>query len=313
MMGFMFPAVFFGWSLGANDAANIFGTAVTNGVVRYRTAIILSAVFVVIGAVLQGSRGLSNIGELAQASLMSGGIAVLSAAITMTLMTVLSIPVSSSQALIGAIIAINLSTGQEIQWGILSTILFAWFLTPLLGMVFGWVCYFPLSFFFKRINNVFLQDQFLRYATLVVGSYGAFALGANNVANVTGVFAPMIGVQATAWLGGGAIALGVLTYSKRVMYTVGKKILPLDYFSSTIAVLAHALCIWVFALVGIPVSSSQAIVGAVIGAGYAKGSRLGNKKVLFRIFSAWINTPIASGVICYGMVFVLRFFGVEIQ
>lgn len=305
--------MFFGWSLGANDAANIFGTAVSNGVVRYRTAIVLSAIFVVVGAVLQGSRGLGNIGELAQVGLMGGGIAVLSAALTMTLMTILSIPVSSSQALIGAIIAMNLFTGQEIQWGILTNILFAWVLTPILGLAFGWLCYHPLSALFKRINNIYFQDIFLRYATLIVGSYGAFALGANNVANVTGVFAPTIGTYAAAWLGGGAIALGILTYSKRVMYMVGKGIIPLDHFSSTIAVLAHALCIWVFAIVGIPVSSSQAIVGAVIGAGYARGSRLGSKKVLIRIFSAWINTPIASALVCFAILWILRGFGIQVM
>lgn len=53
-------------------------------------------------------------------------------------------------------------------------------------------------------------------------------------------------------------------------------------------------------------STSQAIVGAVIGAGYARGSRLTNKKVLLKILSAWINTPVSAGIITALIYFILK-------
>jgi len=56
--------IYLGWGLGANDAANIFGTGVSTGVIRYRTAVILTAVFVLIGAYLEGARGIKTLGGL---------------------------------------------------------------------------------------------------------------------------------------------------------------------------------------------------------------------------------------------------------
>jgi len=134
----------------------------------------------------------------------------------------------------------------------------------------------------------------------IIGAYGAFSLGANNVANVTGVFAgKILTIEQAAFLGGISIAIGILTYSKNVMLTVGKNLIELDHFTSLIAVLSQAMVVWIFSLIGIPVSSSQAIVGAVLGAGYSKGMNLGNKKVLIRILSGWFLTPAVSGTLSF--------------
>ncbi len=107
-------------------------------------------------------------------------------------------------------------------------------------------------------------------------------------------------------VGGLAIAFGGLTFSQKIMMTVGKQIIDLDYFSAAIAVLGEATTVWIYALLGIPVSVSQATVGAVIGAGYARGSKLTNKKILLKILSAWVNTPISSGLITFLIYFILE-------
>jgi PiT family inorganic phosphate transporter len=74
------------------------------------------------------------------------------------------------------------------------------------------------------------------------------------------------------------------------MYTVGKQITQLDHFSAVIAVLAQAITVWIYALIGVPVSTSQAIVGAVIGAGLARGSTNINYKILRNIVLGWLQT-----------------------
>jgi PiT family inorganic phosphate transporter len=106
-------------------------------------------------------------------------------------------------------------------------------------------------------------------------------------------------IEQAAFLGGISIAIGILTYSKNVMLTVGKNLIELDHFTSLIAVLSQAMVVWIFSLIGIPVSSSQAIVGAVLGAGYSKGMNLGNKKVLIKILSGWFLTPAVSGTLSF--------------
>jgi len=100
-------------------------------------------------------------------------------------------------------------------------------------------------------------------------------------------------------LGGVSIAAGVLTYSKNVMYTVGKKITPLDPFSALVAVLAEAVTLHTFAKIGVPVSSSQAVVGAVVGVGLVRGAKMVNRKMLTMILIGWVAAMLGSAVVAY--------------
>ena len=88
-----------GWSLGSNDSANIFGTAVYSKTIRYRTAVILCAVFVIIGALLEGQRGMHTLSGLVEQTADSAFAAALAAALTVTIMTIFKLPVSTSQGL----------------------------------------------------------------------------------------------------------------------------------------------------------------------------------------------------------------------
>ncbi|ONN27052.1 phosphate permease [Thermosipho affectus] len=305
MFIYLLPAVFFGWSLGANDAANIFGTAVSNRIIKYRTATVISAIFIIIGAIIGGEKGILTISSISASDLKLAAISVLSSAITMTTMTYIGAPVSSSQAIVGSIIATSLIEGT-VKWGILSKLFLAWFFTPIGGIFFSYISYKIFARPFNKIKSIYVKEKVIFFATLIIGAYGAYSLGANNVANITGVFANAIGIKNAALLGGISIALGVLTYSYKVMYTVGTQIIELDYYSSAIAVLGESITVWIYALLGIPVSTSQAIVGAVIGAGYAKGSRISSKKIIFKIVSAWINTPVIAGAITFLIYYLMR-------
>ncbi|RKX97181.1 MAG: inorganic phosphate transporter, partial [Spirochaetes bacterium] len=131
------------------------------------------------------------------------------------------------------------------------------------------------------------------------GIYGAYTLGANNVANSVGVFvkAGMVSSTTAAIIGGLSIGLGVLTFSKRVMMTVGKKITNLSDFAALIAVLGQDLTVHIFTWVGVPVSTSQAIVGAVMGVGFVRSSKSLNLKVLANIGLGWLSTPTSSLII----------------
>ena len=309
---YLLPALFFGWSLGANDAANVFGPPVASKLVKYRNAILLSALFIVLGAILQGKNGMETMKEVSSYSLLSSSLSVLSAALTMTLMTYLKVPVSSSQAIVGAIIGMNIATNNAVNWSIISKLVLAWVGTPLGGIFLGFVSYKFSIVYFKKIKSPLLQDRVLKIMAITFGCYGSYALGANNVANITGVFANHLGTSASAIIGGFAIAAGVLTFSKRVMYSVGKEIANLDYFSSTMVVFAESLTVWIYALVGIPVSTSQAVVGAVLGTSIAAGNAQISKKQVFKIIIAWINTPVSAGLIAIALTLLLRWFNVYI-
>jgi PiT family inorganic phosphate transporter len=162
--------------------------------------------------------------------------------------------------------------------------------------------YHLLGFFFERfITDLKKRSFVIFWGLLFAGCFGAFALGSNNVANVTGIYVgsglltPFEGVL----IGGLSIASGVLTYSKKVMMTVGKKITRMDEYSAFIAGLSEAVTVEIFTHVGVPVSASHAIVGGVVGVGMVKGARKVNKNTVITIVIGWISTPVSAGVLSY--------------
>jgi PiT family inorganic phosphate transporter len=127
------------------------------------------------------------------------------------------------------------------------------------------------------------------------------------VANVTGVYvgSGLLTPLQAALVGSLSIASGVLTYSRKVMDTVGKKIVELDGFSAFVSTFSAAITVHLFTQVGVPVSTSQAIVGGVIGVGLVKGARTVSRKTLLEIAIGWVSTPLSSGVIAY---LLMRFY-----
>ena len=309
----IFGGVFLGWSLGSNDAANVFGTAVASRMVRYRTAIILIAIFVIAGAFLQGGPGIERVGNLTTVeggrSVVTACIACVVAALTVTVMTTLKLPVSATQALAGAVIGMGLFLDPAtVRWGAFGKMATCWVFTPIGGAIIAMILYPLLAKALDAMRlGLLARAVVLKIAIIIAGAYGAYALGANNVGNVTGVFYGTAewgksaqDVQILALIGGVAIALGALTYSRNVMFTVGSKLVALDSFSALIAVLAEAITVHVFAMLHVPVSTSQAIIGAVLGIGLHKGAKTINRRTLVRIASGWICTPAIAAAACYG-------------
>ena len=282
-----------GWSLGANDAANVFGTAVSSRMVRFGTAAAVAAVFVVVGAVVSGRYGIDTLKGLTSMNLQQAVVISVAAALTVTSMTFFGLPVSTSQAVVGAIAGIGMLNGQ-LNLGGLGKVAACWIGTPVGGAFCALVLYRGLGYFYNRLPiNIFQADMILRWSMLIAGAYGAYALGANNVANVTAVFvgAGLLDTLQAAAIGGLAIALGIITFSRPVMETVGKKLVRLDPFSALVVVLALAATVHLYTHLGVPVSTSQAVIGAVLGVGLVKGVNTVSAGTLKQILMAWFLTP----------------------
>lgn len=298
---FLSSGLFLGWSLGSNDAANIFGTAVGSRMVSFKRAAWIASIFVVLGAVFQGRGASETLSSLGSVDALAGAFTVsLCAAITVFLMTRSGLPVSTSQAVVGAIVGWTAFTGNQADYGVLTKIVSTWVTGPLLGMLFAALLYLLLRRSLTRMQiHVIKLDSIIRIGLVVAGAFGAYSLGANNIANVMGVFvasAPNIelnfglfvldGVQILFLIGGIAISVGIFTYSQRVMETVGRGILALTPEAALVVVLAQALVLFLFSssslsdslnMLGlpslplVPVSSTQVVVGAVLGIGLVKG------------------------------------------
>ena len=289
--------IYLGWALGANDAANVFGTAVGSRIISFWKAALLCAVFVIIGAVLQGREGIKTLSGLTEYNSSTLLIVSISAAVSVTLMTIFRLPISTSQAMVGAIAGLGLST-KHMHWGGLVKVVVCWIATPVGALIISLVIYKLLSAFLRRVPmSLLTRDKILWGGLLLVGIYGSYALGANNVANVTGIYSGQInGITdiLLALFGGCAIAVGILTYSRRVMLSVGSRIMSLNAFTAFVAVSSMAITVHVFAFVGVPVSTSQAIVGAIVGIGFMHGINSINLKNVRNIVFGWLLTPVIS-------------------
>ncbi len=325
--------LFLGWSLGANDAANVFGTAVGTRMIRFRTAAAVCSVFVVLGATVSGAGAAHTLGRLGAVNALPGAFTVaLASALSTFWMTRLRIPVSTSQSIVGAILGWNFYTASVTDGAALARIVSTWVVCPLLSGVIA-VALYVLT---RRLIHLFRPhllrlDHMTRVGLLLVGAFGSYSLGANNIANVMGVFVAdnpfrdtsvfglftQTGVQLLFLLGGLAIAAGVITYSERVMRTVGTGLARISPISALVVVLAQSLTLFLFAserlehlLAGwglptiplVPVSSSQAVVGAIVGISLFKRAGL-RYRTLGGISLGWLATPLLACVASFFLLF----------
>ncbi|MCW8860052.1 MAG: inorganic phosphate transporter, partial [Deltaproteobacteria bacterium] len=192
-MFFLSSGMFLGWSLGANDASNVFGTAVGSRMLRFRTAAILCSIFIILGAVISGAGATHTLGKLGAVNAVAGAFVVaFAAALSVYLMTMARYPVSTSQAIVGAIIGWNLFSGSPTDSGALFKIVMTWIACPILSGIIAVLSYKVVAFFILKFKvHMFKLDEMTRYGLVLTGVFGSFALGANNIANVVGVFLPV--------------------------------------------------------------------------------------------------------------------------
>ena len=334
---FLLGGLFLGWSLGANDAANVFGTAVGTRMVRFKTAAIVCSIFIILGAVISGSGTTETLGKLGAINALPGAFAAcVAAGLSVYIMTKFGLPVSTTQAIVGAIVGWNLYTGSSTNIKVLLIILSTWILCPIIAALIAMLFFILTKKLLKNTTwHILRLDAYTRTALLIAGAFGAYSLGANNIANVMGVFvpiAPFADIQLGSFLifsskeqlfllGGIAIAVGVFTYSKKVMFTVGNDLLKLSPVAAFIVVIAHSIVLFLFASQGIshflnsihlpaiplvPVSSSQAIVGAVIGIGILKGGKEVQWNIAGKIIIGWFLLPVIAALISFVVLFVLQ-------
>ncbi|NTV42656.1 MAG: inorganic phosphate transporter, partial [Syntrophobacteraceae bacterium] len=285
----------------ANHTGNVFGTGVATGTVRYRTAVILTALFVFAGAAFEGPKCMETVSALSRLSSLDAFSCALAAGIIMTVLTFLAFPSSASQAVVGAVLGAGIFYGSA-DFTKLYKIVVCWLFTPFFAIFTSFAIYHLLSYFLERtVKSVTRRNVIYSVGTVLTGCYGAYSLGANNVANVTGIYVGSgdLSSESAALIGGLSIASGVLTFSKRVMMTIGKGIVPLDPFSALVSVLAASFTLHVFTQVGVPVSSSQSIVGAVVGIGLAGNLQTVNLDMLSKIGIGWISSPLTAAVLSY--------------
>ncbi len=342
---FLSGGLFLGWTLGANDAANVFGTAVGTRMLPFIKAAVICGLFVILGAAIGGGGTTGTIGRLGAVNALAGAfMTAFAAGITVYGMTRAGLPVSVTEAIVGAIIGWNLFSGMETDTRTLIKILSSWIMSPIMAAIFAMILFELVTAWLRAAKLHLLHiDAYTRLGLILAGAFGAYSLGANNIANVVGVFIPAMtldeislgalgrlsSAQQLFILGGIAIATGVVTYSKRVMMTIGSSLASLSPIAAWVVVVSYSLVLFIFSSQGlerflaanglptiplVPVSSSQAVVGAIIGIGIVKDIRGIRWRTLGHIGLGWVLTPPLAGLVSFiGLFFLQNVFGLTVH
>lgn len=334
---FITSGLFLGWSLGANHAVNVFGTAVVSRMVKFKNAAVIAGIFVILGCVFGGEGTTKTLNTLGAVNAIAGSFTVaLAVGASVFIMTKLKLPVSTSQAIVGGIVGWNFFTGSPTDYNSLVKIVTTWVTSPVIAAIFAFVLFKLIkATILKRNIHLLRLDLYTRYGLIIVGALASYSLGANNIANVMGLFVSshpfkdlnianlftFSGTQILFLLGGLAIAVGIFTYGYNVMLTVGKDMYKISPITGFVVVLAEFIVLFLFTSQSleslliklglptiplVPLSSTQAFIGAVIGVGLAKDPNSINFKVFGKISIGWVSAPIIAGVFTFISLFFVQ-------
>ena len=340
---FLSSGLFLGWTLGVNNMCNVFGTAVGTQMLSYKKAIVIASIFVVLGSVMSGHGVSTTLSDLGNITTLPGAfIVALSAAISLYLVTKVGAPASATQAIVGSIVGWSLFAHVRVDVWLVGKIAAAWFFSPILAAVFSFVLLHLFKIYLKaRPIPMLYRDAYIRMGLVLAGAFSAYALGANNIGNVMAPFLNVVhlptlnifGVQILSssqlfFIGGLSIAIGIMMYSKNVMQTVGNGLLKMTPIEGLVVVLTYGLVLFLFSSVSlhhflmrcglptiplVPLSSSGAVVGAILGISLFKRGRGLKIKELFKIMSSWVLVPTISALVCFlALFFMENVFGQEV-
>ena len=313
LVGLIGIALFFDFLNGLHDAANSIATIVSTRVLRPQYAVIWAAFFNFIAFLFFGLHVAETLGK----GIIDPGIvtplvifSALMGAIVWNIVTWLfGIPSSSSHALIGGLVGAGLaSTGfSSIVWtGLLKTV-GAIYMSPAIGFFLALLLVLIVSWIFVR-QTPFAVDRTFRVMQFVSASLYSLGHGGNDAQKTMGIIAVLLFSQ--GYLGSefyvpfwvvitcqAAIALGTLFGGWRIVHTMGSKITRLNPMQGFCAETGGAITLFAATWLGIPVSTTHTITGAIIGVGAARRVSAVRWGLAGNIVIAWFITMPAAAAI----------------
>jgi PiT family inorganic phosphate transporter len=293
-------AVGFAWSIGAHYTGAVMGMPHALRAIGAWQALLLMAPLAFVGATFASHAVEQRVGSGLTDSRLTVSQEVVVIGVAFALTTVfnrLRAPTSTIQILVFAVVGVTLAAGRGVRWSAIGHLAIVWASAPVAAFLLG-------ALLTKGLDRVPLGGR-TGTALVAVGAIAAFAMGANDVSNAsgalvgTGVFGPL----AAGAVGGAGIALGVLTWGKPLLRRVAFEIVKVDRSMATAAQLVQAGVVLAAVAFGFFTSMNQALVGAMAGAGVARGREAVHLETLLSIPIAWVLGPVGS--IAAGYVFGL--------
>lgn len=307
-------ALVFDFMNGFHDAANSIATVVSTGVLKPVQAVAFAAFFNVVAIFIFHLSVAATVGKgIAQPGVVDVHVVfgALAGAITWNVITwYYGIPSSSSHALIGGIVGAVIAksgTGALISAGIFKTVLFI-FVSPLLGFVLGSLMMVLVAWIFRRMRPSKVDKWFRRLQLLSAGAY-SLGHGGNDAQKTIGIIWMLL--LATGYSAAGessppgwvvfscyvAIGLGTMFGGWRIVRTMGQKITKLKPVGGFCAETGGAMTLFLATAIGVPVSTTHTITGAIVGVGSTQRASAVRWGVAGNIVWAWILTIPASAFV----------------
>jgi PiT family inorganic phosphate transporter len=306
-------------ALGGNDAASPCGNVVGARVLSTRQALIIFAIFSSIGALTQGHMNMKTIGTgLVPSINLFGAIVIVLTAFTWIMScNYFGLEISVTHSIIGSIMGYGLAAFGVggIQWGLIQKVVISWFVSPILAAILAYILFKVLTRLSEKYSTVRRGMSTLIKIALC---YSAYAFGSNDIANATGVYVCVTQIVLgsppegkvmflLAVIGSVGVVIGGLWLGPNVIQTVAFKVIKLNIISGTAAEITNALVVHMFITIpyiligyGLPISTSIANIGALVGVGYASYGSTGiNKRTVARLMSTWILSVLVTALVTY--------------
>jgi PiT family inorganic phosphate transporter len=299
-------ALAFAWSMGAHYTGACMGMPYAMGALSRQAALGLMAVLVFLGASLFSHAALERIGTgIVGAELHKVDAAlVLAVAFGLTtLFTRLRIPTSTIQIFVAALVGAGLALGLAVAWWHVLALILLWIAAPAIGFALGWGGTLLLDQVWRTAMRFGDPARLGRGLLALGGMAASLAMGANDVANATAVFRTtgFGSVWLAALLGGAGLAFGVLTWGRPLLERVAFQVVTMDLPMAIAAKFAQALIVLIAVSFGAFTSMNQALIGAMAGAGTARGGAI-DRTALAGILRGWVVGPMAGLALGFAMV-----------
>jgi PiT family inorganic phosphate transporter len=287
--------------LGGNNFSTCLGASIGAGIVRLRDAMLIASVGVFLGVLLEGDK-LSNVlnGGILPAVPTSSLVSILvSSLLVMTVVTLFHIPLSLSQVIVGAGWGIALATGVGLHvYSLL--VLASWILSPVVAFAASAMTETIVVRLGRHVKGIMTLNRLYADLTLIAGFYAAYALGANTLGLLVGLFTPSLPDPFPLSLVlSASTAVGILFLSRGTVRSVADNLVGLSPSTAMSAQFGAAFSVHLFTELGLPVSVSQAVIGGMSGAASVKQIAIINKRIVRQIVVGWTVGPIAGAVISF--------------
>ena len=310
----VFLALAFDFMNGFHDAANSIATVVSTGVLKPGTAVVFAAFFNVAAVFVFHLSVAATVGKgFVQPGIVDTHVVfgALVGAISWNFLTwYFGIPSSSSHALIGGILGaviVKAGAGALIAGGVLKTVVFI-FVSPLLGYLLGSLMVVLVSWLFRRTRPAKVDKWFRRMQLVSAGAY-SLGHGGNDAQKTIGIIWMLL--IATGYAATGekspptwtivscylAIGAGTLFGGWRIVKTMGQRITKLKPVGGFCAETGGAVTLFMATALGIPVSTTHTITGAIVGVGSVQRASAVRWGVAGTIVWAWVLTIPASACV----------------